>query len=199
MKRAAVYARVSTTEQTPENQLQVLRAFTSARGWTVTEFVDHGISGVKDRQPALDAMLADVRRRKVDVVVCTKLDRLARSVKHLVALGEELRALGVELVVLDQAVDTTTSGGRALFGMLAVFAEFERDLIIDRVRAGLARARVQGKKLGRPRIHHVDVAQALALRAQGHSWRATARVLGVHAMAVRRAIEGLSKTPTAAA
>jgi len=199
MKRAAVYARVSTTEQTPENQLQVLRAFTSARGWTVTEFVDHGISGVKDRQPALDAMLADVRRRKVDVVVCTKLDRLARSVKHLVALGEELRALGVELVVLDQAVDTTTSGGRALFGMLAVFAEFERDLIIDRVRAGLARARVQGKKLGRPQIHHVDVAQALALRAQGHSWRATARVLGVHAMAVRRAIEGLSKTPTAAA
>jgi DNA invertase Pin-like site-specific DNA recombinase len=199
MKRAAVYARVSTTEQTPENQLQVLRAFTSARGWTVTEFVDHGISGAKDRQPALDAMLADVRRRKVDVVVCTKLDRLARSVKHLVALGEELRALGVELVVLDQAVDTTTSGGRALFGMLAVFAEFERDLIIDRVRAGLARARVQGKKLGRPRIHHVDVAQALALRAQGHSWRATARVLGVHAMAVRRAIEGLSKTPTAAA
>ena len=199
MKRAAVYARVSTTEQTPENQLQVLRAFTSARGWTVTEFVDHGISGVKDRQPALDAMLADVRRRKVDVVVCTKLDRLARSVKHLVALGEELRALGVELVVLDQAVDTTTSGGRALFGMLAVFTEFERDLIIDRVRAGLARARVQGKKLGRPRIHHVDVAQALALRAQGHSWRATARVLGVHAMAVRRAIEGLSKTPTAAA
>jgi DNA invertase Pin-like site-specific DNA recombinase len=83
------------------------------------------------------------------------------------ALGEELRALGVEFVVLDQAVDTTTSGGRALFGMLAVFAEFERDLIIDRVRAGLARARAQGKRLGRPRIHHVDIAKAVALRAQG--------------------------------
>src|SRR4029453_4889298 len=104
-----------------------------------------------------------------------------------VALGEELRALGLELVVLDQAVDTTTSGGRALFGMLAVFAEFERDLIRERVIGGVRRARAKGKPPGRPKMHHVDVAQALALRAQGHSWRATARILRVHAMAVRRA------------
>ena len=188
MKRVGLYARVSTTEQTCENQLQVLRAFAGARGWAITEFVDAGVSGAKEKRPQFDALLADVRRRKLDVVVCTKLDRLARSVKHLIALGEELRALGVELVVLDQAVDTTTSGGRALFGMLAVFAEFERDLIRERVIAGVRRARAQGKHLGRPRIHHVDVAQALALRAQGHSWRATARILGVHAMAVRRAL-----------
>jgi DNA invertase Pin-like site-specific DNA recombinase len=199
MKRAAVYARVSTTEQTPENQLQVLRAFAGARGWTVTEFVDHGVSGAKDRRPALDAMLAAVRARKVDVVVIVKLDRLARSTRHLVTLVAELEALGVDLVVLDQAIDTTTPAGRLLFHMLAAIAEFERDLIRDRVLAGLRRARAEGKHLGRPRIHHVDVAQALSLRAQGHSWRATARVLGVHAMAVRRAIGSLSKTPTAAA
>ena len=96
-----------------------------------------------------------------------KLDRLARSVRHLVALGEELRALGVEFVVLDQAVDTTTSGGRALFGMLAVFAELERDLIRERVIAGVRRARALGKHLGRPRVHQVDVAQARAMLVEG--------------------------------
>lgn len=196
-RRAALYARVSTSEQEPENQLVVVRGFATARGWEITEFVDRGVSGARERRPALDALLQAVRRRKVDVVVCTKLDRLARSVRHLVALGEEFRALGVELVVLDQAVDTTTSGGRALFGMLAVFAEFERDLIRERVVAGVRRARALGKHLGRPRIHHVDVARALALRAEGHSWRATARALGVHVMAVRRALS-LSKSPSGA-
>ncbi len=94
-RRAGLYARVSTGEQEPENQLAPLRAFTTARGWKVIEYVDHGVSGARERRPGLDALLQAVRRRQVDVVVCTKLDRLARSVRHLVALGEELRALGV--------------------------------------------------------------------------------------------------------
>jgi len=115
MKRAAIYACVSTTEQTPENQLAVLRTFAAARGWAATEFVDHGVSGAKDRRPQLDAMLADVRRRKFDVVLITKLDRLARSTRHLVTLVAEFEALSVDLVVLDQAVDTTTPAGRLLF------------------------------------------------------------------------------------
>jgi len=187
-QRAAIYARVSTFEQVPENQLTALRAFGTARGWAVTEFVDHGVSGAKERRPQLDAMLADVRRRKFDLVLVTKLDRLARSTRHLVMLAGELEALGVDLVVLDQAIDTTTPSGRLLFHMLAAIAEFERDLIVDRVRAGLARARAQGKRLGRPRIHYVDVTRAAELRAQGHSWRVTARLLGVHPMAVRRAL-----------
>jgi DNA invertase Pin-like site-specific DNA recombinase len=187
-RRAAVYARVSTGEQQPENQLAPLRAFTAARDWKATEYVDHGVSGARERRPGLDALLQAGRRRQIDVVVCTKLDRLARSVRHLVALGEELRALGVELVVLDQVVDTTTSGGRALFGMLAVFAEFERDLIRERVIAGVRRARAAGKHLGRPRIHHVDVARVRALLAEGRSLRATARELAVHPQAVRRAL-----------
>jgi len=151
---------VSTTGQTPDNQLVALRCFAEARGWTVTEFVDHGISGAKDRRPALDALLTAVRTRKVDVVACIKLDRLARSTRHLVTLAGDLEALGVDLVVLDQSIDTTTPSGRLLFHVLAAIAEFERDLIRDRVVAGLRRAKAQGRHLGRPRRYHVDGAEA---------------------------------------
>jgi DNA invertase Pin-like site-specific DNA recombinase len=198
-RRAALYARVSTGEQEPENQLVPLRAFTTARGWQVTEYVDLGVSGSRERRPGLDALLSAVRTRKVDVVVIVKLDRLARSTHHLLSMAKEFESLGVDLVAIDQAVDTTTPAGRLLFHMLGAIAEFERDLIRERVIAGVRRARVSGKHLGRPRIHYVDTAQVLALRAEGRSWRATARALGVHPMAVRRAIESLSKTPTAAA
>src|SRR5207247_10425474 len=113
--RAALYARVSTMEQSPSSQLDTLHAFAGARGWTAGEFVDHGISGAKEHRPALDALLVEARKRKVDVVVCVKLDRLARSVRHLVTLAKELEVLGVDLVVLDQAIDTTTPSGRLLF------------------------------------------------------------------------------------
>lgn len=186
---AAIYARVSTHDQTPENQLVSLRFFTDARGWTRHEFVDHGVSGIKERRPALDALLAAARGRKVDVVVCTKLDRLARSVHHLVALGKDLQALGVDLVVLDQQIDTTTPSGRLLFHMLASIAEFERDLIRDRVIAGIRRARAQGRRFGRPRQHHVDTDRARALLADGQSLRGVARALGVHPTAVSRALQ----------
>lgn len=194
-RRAALYARVSTAEQTPENQLAVLRPYGEARGWRVVEYVDHGVSGAKDRRPALDAMLGAVRARKVDVVACTKLDRLARSTHHLVGLVQELQALGVDLVVLDQAIDTTTPSGRLLFHVLAAIAEFERDLIRDRVLAGLSRARVKGtrsgKAIGRPRRHHVSGAAVRSLMAgEGLSLRAAARRLGVHHSAVARALAG---------
>jgi DNA invertase Pin-like site-specific DNA recombinase len=187
--RAALYARVSTHEQTPENQLLALRAFASARGWTLAEYVDHGISGAKDRRPQLDAMLAAVRKRKVDLVLVTKLDRLARSVHHLVSLGREFSALGVDLVALDQQVDTTTPAGRLLFNVLASIAEFERDLIRDRVVAGIRRAQARGQALGRPRLHEVDAARAKELLAQGLSLRAVGRALGIHHFLVRRALQ----------
>jgi DNA invertase Pin-like site-specific DNA recombinase len=186
--RAGLYARVSTAEQTPDNQLAVLRDFAAARAWVATEFVDHGISGAKERRPALDALLEAARRRKIDVVVCTKLDRLARSTHHLVTLVKELETLGVDLVVLDQAIDTTTPSGRLLFHVLAAIAEFERDLIRDRVIAGIKRARAQGRRLGRPRRHHVDADRARALLTEGMSLRAAARSLGVHPSAVSRAL-----------
>ena len=186
--RVAVYARVSTTDQTPENQLAALRAFAAARGWGVIEFIDHGISGAKERRPALDALLVDARKRKIDVVACVKLDRLARSVRHLVTLAQELEALGVDLVVLDQAIDTTTPSGRLLFHVLAAIAEFERDLIRDRVIAGIKRAKAQGRRLGRPRRYQVDVARVRAMMGQGLSLRAIARFLEVHPSAVSRAM-----------
>src|SRR5258706_8225314 len=122
---AATYARVSTLDQDPAAQIEQLRTYCRARGWEVREYVDHGgVSGAKQRRPGLDALLQAVRRRTVGVVVCTKLDRLARSLEHLVALGGELRALPLDLVGLDQAIDTTTSPRRAMFGMLPRFAEF---------------------------------------------------------------------------
>jgi len=189
--RVGLYARVSTTDQTPENQLTILRGFAGARGWTATEFVDHGISGAKDRRPALDALLEAARRRKIDAVICTKLDRLARSTLHLVTLAKELEALGVDLVVLDQAIDTTTPSGRLLFHVLASIAEFERDLIRDRVIAGLRRAKAQGKRLGRPKQYHVNTIRAQEMLGGGLSLRAVARSLGVHPSAITRALAAI--------
>jgi DNA invertase Pin-like site-specific DNA recombinase len=196
--RVGIYVRVSTTDQTPENQLVPLRSFAEARGWTVTEYVDHGVSGIKERRPALDALLSAARTRKIDAVICVKLDRLARSVHHLVTLARELEALGVGLVVLDQQLDTTTPAGRLLFHVLGAIAEFERDLIRERVIAGLARVRAQGRRLGRPRRHQVDVARAAVMRSEGRSLRAIARALNLPpsaASAVSRAVNGAKQTP----
>src|SRR5438128_9762411 len=146
--------------------------------------------GMKDRRPALDSLLDACRRRQVDVVAITKLDRLARSVHHLVALGRELETLSVDLVVLDQAIDTTTPSGRLLFHVLAAIAEFERDLIRDRVIAGIRRAKAQGRRLGRPRKYRVDPNRVRELLRQGLSLRAVARSLAVHPSAVSRAVSG---------
>jgi DNA invertase Pin-like site-specific DNA recombinase len=187
-RRAALYGRVSTTGQTAENQLLALRAFAAARGWTASEFIDHGISGTREKRPRLDELLAAVRTRKVDVVACVKLDRLARSVAHLVAMVREFEVLSVDLVVLDQAIDTTTPAGRLLFHVLAAISEFERDLIRDRVLAGLRRARAQGVRIGRPK-RLVDLRRAHALLAVGQSRRQVAKTLGIAAstLAVRLA------------
>ena len=189
-RRVATYSRVSTLSQTADNQLLALRAFSAARGWIVTEFTDQGQSGAKEKRPQLDAMLAAVRARKVDVVACVKLDRLARSVHHLVAMVREFEALGVDLIVLDQSIDTTTPSGRLLFHVLAAISEFERDLIRDRVLAGLARARAQGKRLGRPRAA-VDIGRVVSMRSEGKSIRAVARALKISPMSVGRALAEL--------
>ena len=185
--RVGLYARTSTTEQEPLNQLLALRAYAAARGWDIVEYVDQ-VSGTKDRRPAFDALLTAARARKVDVIACVKLDRLARSTRHLVGFVAELDVLAVDLLVLDQAIDTTTPAGRLLFHVLAAISEFERDLIRDRVIAGLRRAKAQGKTLGRPRRHHVDATKARELVAQGLSLRAVARALHTHPMTVSRVL-----------
>jgi DNA invertase Pin-like site-specific DNA recombinase len=186
--RVGLYARVSTADQTPENQLAVLRAFAEARGWVVTEFVDHGISGTRSSRPALDSLLAAAQARRIDAVLATKLDRVARSTRHLVDLAAELEALGVDLVVTDQSIDTTTPAGRLLFHVLAAIAEFERDLIRERVIAGIRRARAQGRHIGRPAKYRVDPVAAQKLLGTGTSLRGVARQLAVHPSAVRRAL-----------
>jgi putative DNA-invertase from lambdoid prophage Rac len=149
--RAAVYARVSTLDQEPENQLQELRRYIDARGWTAVEYVDRGVSGAKDRRPALDQMIADAKRRRFDVLVCWRLDRLGRNLRHLILLLDELQSLGVSFVSLAEGIDATTPAGRLQLHVLGAIAEFERERIRERVMAGLQRARTQGRRLGRPR------------------------------------------------
>jgi len=181
MRRVALYARVSTTDQRPEIQLEALRTYAAARGLEPAgEYVDHGVSGAKDRRPGLDRLLADARRRRFDVLAVTKLDRVARSVHHLTSLARELEALGVDLVVLDQAIDTSTPAGRLLFHVLGSIAEFERDLIRERTSAGMRAAKRRGARIGRPRAIRGGDCFVLEERIrQGAPLRAIARELGV--------------------
>ena len=170
--RAAIYARVSTLDQEPENQLAELRQYVTARGWTAVEYVDRGVSGAKERRPALDRLIRDARRRRFDVLVCWRLDRLGRSLKHLVTLLDELAALGVAFVSLGEGIDCTTPAGRLQLHILAALAEFERARIAERVTAGLARARRQGKTLGRPRLTRPPVAlpTRVTVRQAADAW-----------------------------
>ena len=192
--RAAIYARVSTLDQEPENQLQELRRYVEARGWTAQEYVDHGVSGTKDkdRRPALDRLVADARRRKLDTVVVWRLDRLGRSLKHLVTLLDELQAFGVGFVSLDEGIDLQTPAGRLQLHILAALSEFERCRIAERVQAGLARARSQGKRLGRP---YVDGPRERLRAVEGLSVEAAAAQLGVSRSTLKRWRRRVQQTP----
>ena len=141
---------MSTLDQHVENQLQELRTYCERRGWTATEFIDQGVSGAKERSPALDEMLKAAKRRKFDVLIVWRLDRLGGNLRHLILLLDELHALGVAFVSLAEGIDATTPAGRLQLHVLGAIAEFERSRIQERVKAGLARVRAQGKKLGRP-------------------------------------------------
>ena len=153
--RAAIYLRVSTGEQTVENQRRELEAAAAARGWQVVAvYADEGVSGAKgrDKRPQLDLMLKDAVRRRFDVVMTWAVDRLGRSLPDLISTMQELHGAKVELFMLQQGLDTTTPAGRAMFGMLGVFSEFERSMIQARVKSGLERAKAAGVKLGRKPI-----------------------------------------------
>jgi DNA invertase Pin-like site-specific DNA recombinase len=182
-QRAAVYARVSTFDQTTENQLAELRRYIEARGWTAEEYIDEGVSGAKESRPALDAMLRDARRRRFDVLVCWRLDRLGRNLKHLITLLEDLQALGVAFVSLNEGIDATTPAGRLQMHILGAIAEFERARIAERVRLGLARVRAQGRQLGRPKL---EVSPEQLASVSGLSIRKAAKALGVSAATIYR-------------
>lgn len=179
--RVGLYARVSTLDkgQDTEVQLRDLRSYAEARGWSViSEYVDKGQSGAKDRRPELDRLMKDARKRKIDLIVCWRLDRLGRSLKHLILTLDELQGLGVGFVSYNENLDLTTSTGRLMFQLLGAFAEFERNMIRERVIAGLNHAKAKGKKLGRPGVD-LDTEKLIELRDQGLTMRAMADTLGV--------------------
>src|SRR4051812_48512561 len=182
--KVAVYARVSTTDQTCENQLLELRRYVAARGWTIFgEYVDQGISGTKERRPALDDLLKDAKRRRFDVLCVWRLDRLGRSLRHLILLLDDLHATGLSFVSLSEGIDATTPAGRLQLHVLGAIAEFERSRIAERVKLGMARAKSQGKHLGRPKV---TVSDSDLLAVSHLSVRDAATQLGVSKSVVAR-------------
>lgn len=160
--RAALYARVSTDGQNTDNQTRELRDYAERQGWTATEYIDHGISGAKDSRPALDRLMTDARGRRFDVAIVWRLDRFGRSLRHIVTCLDELHARGIAFVSLGEGIDLSTPAGKLQLHILAALAEFERARIQERVKAGIARARAQGKHLGRrPAIHPSSAGQAI--------------------------------------
>jgi putative DNA-invertase from lambdoid prophage Rac len=191
--KAAIYTRVSTADQTCENQLIDLRRYCQARGWTLAEYIDEAVSGATERRPALDRLMTDARRRRVDVLVVWRLDRLGRSLKHLILTLDELAALGIAFTSLNEGIDTTTPAGRLQLHLLAAIAEFERARIVERVHAGLARARKEGRRLGRRPTHITG--EQLA-RVAHLSQRDAARALGISRSVLQRARGGPQSLPS---
>jgi len=188
--------RVSTShhEQKPEVQIKELKSYCAARRWTIVEeIIDHGYSGDTANRPGLKRLSKLVKSRRADAVVVCKLDRLFRSLKHMVITLQEFSDLGVDFVSLHEQIDMTTAAGRLMLHIVAAFAEFEKDLIRERTIAGLEYARSKGKRLGRPETK--DSRRILELRSQGKSYRAIATELKCSQAAVYRAIDAASKTP----
>jgi DNA invertase Pin-like site-specific DNA recombinase len=192
--RVAIYARVSTNNgQDPTMQTRELREFCERRGWRFAgEYVDEGISGLKDSRPELNKLMADAHRRRFDAVVVWRFDRFARSVSHLLRALETFKALGIEFVSLSEQMDTSTPAGKMVFTVLGAVAELERSLIAERVRAGLRNARAKGKRLGRPRVV-VDAVRIAGLRAHGRSWREITEEMSISKGSAQRAFCSLPK------
>jgi len=194
MKRAVIYARVSTNNgQTTENQIRELEEVAAKAGWTVSKvYNEQGVSGAKgrDQRPELDSLLKAVTRREVDIVLAWAVDRLGRSLQDLIGIMQEIKAAGADLYLHKQALDTTTPAGKAMFGMLGIFAEFERDMIRERVNAGLARAKAEGKKLGRPFLPDETREAILKRKSEGMSIRNIAKELEVGTSTVQRVLKG---------
>lgn len=193
-KRIALYTRVSQDTQTTENQRRELLAVAERNGWhIIAEYEDHGISGAKgrDQRPGYDALMKAIARREIDMVATWAVDRLGRSLQNLIAFLTEINAKGVDLYLHQQALDTSTPSGRAMFGMLSVFADFEREMIRSRIMAGLARS---DKKPGRPALPPIMVEKIQRTLKSGLSINATAKRLKVGVGTVHRIKSKLSQT-----
>src|SRR5690348_15604364 len=186
--RVAIYARVSTLNHGQDAGLQTreLGQFAEARRWTIAgEYVDAGVSGTKDSRPELNRLMADAHKRRFDVVLVWKLDRFRRSLRHLVNALAEFESLGIAFVSLSDNLDLSTASGRLMFNIIGAMAEFERELIRERVKAGMKNARAKGTRIGRPRVV-ADAARIAALRASGLSWSAIETELGISVRTARR-------------
>ncbi|MDA2923275.1 recombinase family protein [Acidobacteria bacterium AH-259-L09] len=187
MNRVAIYARVSKAiEQTNENQLLDLRRYVSDRDWQIFEEYCDGVTGTKDSRPALNQLMNDAKKRRFDVVLCWRFDRFARSTRHLINALEEFRNLGIDFVSFQENIDTSSPLGSAIFTIISAVAQLERDIIAERVKAGLRRAKENGKKLGRPRGTRLDTEKIHSLRRQGLSLQQIATELNTSKTTVSR-------------
>ena len=189
--KVAIYVRVSTNEQTTENQVRELKTWADRAGHEIVAiYDDNGVSGAKGREYRVefDKLLKGAVRREFDLVAAWSVDRLGRSLQDLVGFLQELHGSGVDLYLHQQALDTTTPGGKAMFQMMGVFAEFERSMISERVKSGLARAKNNGKTLGRPKVSDEVEGQIRELRSEGKGILAIAKELGIGTSTVQRVV-----------
>ncbi len=192
--RVAIYARVSTTDQSTESQLLDLRRYVRERGWELfNEFCDNGVSGTTDSRPALNELMNAAKKRKFDAVLVWRFDRFARSTRHLINALEEFKNLGIDFVSYQENIDTSSPLGSAIFTIISAVAQLERDIIAERVKAGLRKAVENGKKLGRPKVQTSEH-QLLRLYKQGLSSRQIAKLLGLSPSTVLRRLRAASKT-----
>ena len=188
MKRAALYLRVSTLDQHPETQAHELRQFAALRGYDIVdEYLDHGVSGTKVRRPALDKLLRDAHRRRFDAVLVWSCDRLARSTKHFLQVLDDLSELGIQFLSQRESIDTEGPLGRAIVVIISAIAELERSLIVERVRAGMRRAKLEGRRIGRAPLA-VDRTAVVRDRVGGMSLTATAKKHGLSRASVVRLV-----------
>ena len=188
--KAALYARCSTNEQSVDPQLYQLRRFAKARDLEiVSEYTDAGVSGTRASRPGLNALLADAKRGRFKVVVVVRLDRLGRSLHHLLEVLGELEAIGVDLVSYDDSIDTRTPAGRLFMQIRGAFAEYERELIVERTKAGMDAARRKGKRIGRPPVTDRKKRERIRrLRKSGRTVRAIAELVGVSTATTERVL-----------
>jgi DNA invertase Pin-like site-specific DNA recombinase len=197
MKRTALYLRVSTSDQSVDSQRHALMEVAKQSGWNIVHtFEDRAVSGAKGRndRPAFKAMLDACTRREIDLIAVWSIDRLGRSLQDLVGFLQDIDALGVDLFILKQSLDTSTPSGKLLFNICGVFAEFERAIISERVRAGLDKARANGKTLGRPPMDDNIKAAVIALKRDGKTMREIANTAGISIGAVHKVLAKEAET-----
>ena len=192
-QKVAIYVRVSTSGQTVENQERELMAHCQRQGWLVHKvYRDEGFSGAVAERPALKEMMADARLGRFNLLAVWKIDRIARSISHLLEVLMELKGLGIGFVSLTEAINTETAQGRMLCSFLGAIGEFEREMTIERVRSGMARAKANGVRIGRPRAGF-DVNEAIRLKQDGQSWSQVSKAVGASSATVRRIVTPLLK------